>query len=247
MQWPLRPLAQIQTLVGPCAWRASMLPAHFDYLRGHPSLLVTHPDDSPELLSSLAPMIASFPVMLSIREPRFSRRIPDAITQRLDALKLPAVEIVALFVEDPADLKSGATFQYLYELRDRGVFKHIALAHPDIRMVEWLTLHTPAPVIVMPYHLADQGARHRALASAFDNGMIPVGVGSSWFSGPAADMSMESIRFGLAESARVLPVMETPIPGGAAPMSLDEVEESWQLYSSANPVPAPLPRSLPPE
>jgi aryl-alcohol dehydrogenase-like predicted oxidoreductase len=198
------------------------------------------------------------PTLLGIREPPFIRRLPGLIESRMAALGLQCVDILTLWVNDVMELKHGGAIQVLFDLRARGLCDHIGLAHPDVRDLEWLALHTAVRVLVVPYSLEDQSARYRLFAAAQDSGMVclasdptpgarassPADSGPSLQ--PAAYRLPPSLSFSLAESARALPILSQPIPDDLAPMSPNQIERAWELYQRTHAEPAPLPRGGPP-
>ncbi len=247
--WPTRVLAPLAITVGPCAWRASMLatnsssapapaPGAAPYLRAHPSLIAALPDDGEDTLRAAAPAAAGLPVLLGVREPAFSRRLPALIESRMRAIGRDRVDLLALWVQDTAQLKGGSAMQTLFELRRNGRAGEIALAHEDVREVEWLALNTAARALVAPYGLHDQSARYRALAAAHEHGMACIAIAGS---DPA------SIRFALGEADRALPVLAGPIPPDTTPMGPQEVESAWAEYRVSHAEPAPLTKGIPPD
>src|SRR5262249_49827605 len=150
------------------------------------------------------PRLGDLPVLLNLREPPFARRLPEAIAARLAALGRPRVDILALWVEDVADLKGGVMLQMLRRLREQGVVGHIGLGHADIRNVEWLALHPPARALVMPFSLAEQDARFRAIGKAEEYGMARIAAAP-----PGIDV--DAMRFALGAHDLALPVLDVPI------------------------------------
>lgn len=247
--WPLHRLEPLDITVGPCAWQATMLAGpHADFVRRRPSLIVVGPDEDDEMLRAVAPQLAGRPVMLAIREPSFARRLGDLIRAKLQCLALPRVEILTLWVDQIMDLKGGSMLQTLQACRERGLARNIGLALRDSRDAEWAATHTSVRLVALPYHLADQSARYRALETIEQYGMAALALGPAGDDRlrPAAEEE-SSLRFALVESRRALPLLDRPIPAELAPMDAAEVERRWQDFRAAHEAPTPLPRGSPPE
>lgn len=242
ISWPQRVVAPLGLPAGPCAWRASMLtdPAMLAYVQQHPSWIVIEPEDDDEVLAAVSPLAATMPVVVRMIEPDFTRRFEAQIRSRVEPLSAPAAA-VSLYVEEPSELKSGGLMQILYDLRGAGLFKHIGLASDDVLAAEWLSRHTPARLIALPYTLTDQAARYRATAMAAEMGQACIAVS------PIADDDSSALAFALGESSRVLPLRDKPLPEGWQPMDDQAIEAAWQAYQAAHPAPPPLPRGRPPE
>lgn len=237
--WTQRKLNHTDIRVGPCAWRLPMLTGNDrDYVRAHPSLIVVNPTDSDEILRNAGPHATGMPVLLAIKEPAFARQLRDSILQRLNALGLDRVDALVLHVQDPAEIKSGGLLQTMFELRDSGTVGCLGLAHPDSTVAEWLSLNAATRLLGLTYSLHDQSAAYRAIPSAQEYGM-------SAFDLTCPDDD-EAIRFALAQSNQVLPVLDRPIPTGLTPMNNDQAAEAWQTYSQNHPPPEPLKRGRPP-
>ncbi len=238
--WPQQALIPTDIPVGPCAWQLAMLAGeHADYVAAHRSLIVVGLDDDDAMLAAAAPRLADLPVLLNLREPAFARRLAGPDRGQASRPGPVALDMLALWVADVADLKGGAMMQTLRRLHDEGVVGYLGLGHLDVRNVEWLALHTPARVLVLPFSLEDQAARYRAITAARDYGMACVAA--------APAVGVDAIRFALGASGWVLPVLEAPLPSGIAPMTPAQVEQAWQAYREAHAEPAPLPSSRPPE
>ncbi|MEX0744339.1 MAG: hypothetical protein WD118_01950, partial [Phycisphaeraceae bacterium] len=239
MHWTTRLLAPTDISVGPCAWRITMLAGeHADYVHAHPSLIVAAPDDDDAVLAAAAPRLAALPVLLGVAEPTFARRFAGQIEQRMQALGRSRVEALVLHVDDPQELKSGGLLQTMFNLRQAGVVDQLGLASGDPLAVEWLAVNTAVRLLGVPYGMNDQAVRYRALAQATAYGMAAVALG--------APPDEAATRFALAESRRVLPVLDRPLPADLEPMSDDEVAAAWDAYRTEHDEPAPLPRGRPP-
>lgn len=248
MDWNIRPLPHTTNLhVGPCAWRGTMLnQGRRDYLAQHPSLLVFTPADSVSDLQAAGEVLRTlpekeFPVLVGIQEPEFTRTLPGLIEARLKALGRKSIDVLTLWVQDPAELKAGGSLHTLMKLREQGVIHHLGLAHAEVRSAEWLAINMAVRVLHLPYSLHDQAARHRAIGAAFESEM-------ACLSHDSTDVRDEqALRFALGDASRVLPVVASPIPENLTPMSPEEIEQAWASYQQSHPAPAPLPRSRPPE
>jgi hypothetical protein len=242
--WTTGPLPHTAITVGPCAWHVTMLLEHWDYVRSRPSLVVVPADMEGDALRAAADPLHElrWPVLVGMTEPRFTRRLASMALARLAALGLHGAEVLALQVDDPAELKAGGALQALFELRNEGIINHLGLIHADPRMAQWLAINTPARAILTGYGLHDMHARHRALPAAAEHGMDC--LSASLFGGHA---SLDALRFAWAERSRCLPVLRQPIPDDLVPMTEDEVESHWQAWQASHPAPTPLPRSTPPE
>lgn len=237
--WTQRTLPHTGITVGPCAWRLTMLAGpDRTYVQSHPSLIVADPADDDAMLEQAGPHLGTLPMLLGIAEPAFARQLEAAITQRMQRLNKQRVEAVVLHVGDPAEIKSGGMLQTLFALRDAGVIGCVGLAHPDATVAEWLSMNAAVRLLGVRYSLDDPAARHRALTSAEEYGMSAYTLNS-----PRGDGAM---RFSLAESPRVLPVLDRPIPAGLMAMPADEVEAIWQANQQKTPPPPPLKRGIPP-
>lgn len=237
--WPQRTLPHTEITVGPCAWRLPMLVGlNRDYVRSHPSLIVTGPPDDDAVLEQAAQHVDGLPLLLGICEPTFTRQLEAAITSRLDRLHKQRVDAVVLHVDDPSEIKSGGMLQTLFAMRDAGVIGCVGLAHPDAAVAEWLSMNAAVRLLGVKYSLDGLAARHRALPSAEEYGMSAYALSS-----PHGDRAM---RFALAECHRVLPVLDRPIPAGLMAMSADEVEAVWRADQQKTPPPPPLKRGMPP-
>ncbi|MEX0744190.1 MAG: hypothetical protein WD118_01200, partial [Phycisphaeraceae bacterium] len=129
--WPTRTLAPTDLVVGPCAWRISMLVDHADHVRPRPSLIVVSPEDDDDVLTAAAPKLGDLPVLLVVPEPSFARRLPASIEKRMEALGRERIETLMLQVDEVTELKSGGLLQTLFNLRDRGAVAHLGLASDD--------------------------------------------------------------------------------------------------------------------
>jgi hypothetical protein len=245
--WPQRRFEPLPFPVGPCAWRVTMLPAHAEYIRTHPSLVVVTPADDESVLRAAQPHLGGLPVMLGFEEPPFARAVRDTVLGRMTALGRDRVDVLTMWVDQTADLKGGSVLQVIRALREEGRIDELGLAHHDVREAEWLALRTTARLLAMPYHLGDQAARYRALEAAREHGMACLACGPMEDRATAIPDDEKSLRFALAEHARGLPVLDAPLPPGLTPMSTEEVEAHWKEYRAHHAEPAPLPRSVPPE
>lgn len=240
--WTQRILPHTDITVGPCAWRLPMLIGeHADVVKAHPSLIIVDPADNDALLGQAAPHIKQYPVLLGIAEPPFARQLQGEFNRRMTRLDLQRIDALVLHIDDPAEIKSGGMLQTMFDLRDRGVVGTLGLAHPDPRVAEWLAMNTAVRLLGVNYALTDQAIRHRALGQIEAYGMSAYALAS-----PAAG-DIESLRFALSQTHRVLPVLDHPIPAELTPMPDDRAEQAWQLYKDSTPPPEPLKRSLPPE
>jgi hypothetical protein len=237
--WTIRKLEHTDIDVGVCAWRLPMLAGpDRDYVKAYPSLIVVDPTDSDELLQQAGPHTAGLPVLLGISEPAFARQLEATVMQRLELMGRNRVDALVLHVDDPSEIKSGGMLQTMFGLRERGVVGCLGLAHPDANVAEWLTINSAVRLLGTNYALGGQSARHRAISSASEYGMSTFALEC-----PSDD---QSVRFALAETGRVLPVMDRPIPAGLMPMSAQEVALMWQQYGEEHPPPPPLQRGKPP-
>ena len=239
IDWTQRKLDHTDIPVGPCAWRLPMLAGpDRDYVQAHPSLIVIDPTDSNDTLEQAGPHTAGLPVLLGIQEPAFARQLRDHILQKLSTLGRDRVDALVLHVDDPAEIKSGGMLQTMFELRDAGVVGSLGLAHPDAHVAEWLSSNAAIRLLGLGYSHADQSAAYRAIRSAHEYGMAAYALTS-----PSDD---KAIRFALAQSQQVLPVLDRPIPNGLTPMSEAELAHAWQTYADRHPPPPPLKRGRPP-
>lgn len=237
--WPQCTLPHTDITVGPCAWRLPMLGGpDRDYVKSHPSLVVVDPADSDAVLEQAGSNIGTLPVLLGIAEPAFARQLESSITRRMQRLNKQRVDALVLHVDDPAEIKSGGMLQTLFALRDAGVIGCVGLAHPDAAVAEWLSMNAAVRVLGVNYSLDSLATRHRALPSAEEYGMSAYALNS-----PGDD---RALRFALAESHRILPVLDRPIPADLRAMSAVEVEAIWRADQQKTPPPPPLKRGLPP-
>ena len=237
--WPQRTLPYTEITVGPCAWRLPMLAGpDRDYVQSHPSLIVVDPADSNAVLEQAGPHLGSLPVLLGIGEPTFARQLESTIAQRMQRLNRQQIDALVLHVDDPAEIKSGGMLQTLFAMRDAGVIGCVGLAHPDATVAEWLSMNAAVRLLGVNYSLDDLAARHRTLPGVEEYGMSAYALSS-----PQGDRAM---RFALAESPRVLPVLDRPIPAGLMAMPADEVEAIWRADQQKTPPPPPLKRGMPP-
>jgi hypothetical protein len=215
------------------------------YVVQRPSLVVVDPEDEPALLGRAATRLRDWPaprppIMLTVPEPAFARRLRDAVLRRIGQLGVDHIDVLALRVDDPQELKGGGMLQTLFDLRGQGVISEVGLAHGDVRAAEWLAVHSAARVLVVDYSLENQAAGYRLIDTAREYGMALVALRQ-----PPDDPA--AVRFALGQSQRVLPVMDRALPGGLQPMGRDEIESCWQSYCATHLAPEPLPRSAPPE
>jgi hypothetical protein len=236
---------------------------HETYLAGRPSLVVIDPDSDPQSLTAYQPVLSRlrlrlrsdgaqrpdpqdipWPVLVGLREPDFVRRLPGRVKDRLEALSLPRVEVLALWIEDPQDLKGGGLLQALFDLRDTGVTRYIGLVCRDAPAAEWLAMNSAVRVLGVPFHLSDQSARYRALPTAAEHGMACLALGRA--AATTAEGDEQAIRHALGDSARALPVLDAPIPAGLQPMTGQELDQCWETYRASHDEPPPLPRGRPP-
>jgi hypothetical protein len=108
-----------------------------------------------------------------------------------------------------------------------------------------MAMHTPATAYLVPYELSDLTARHAAIPAIVDNGGVPLGLPSSWFTPSTSQPDSESIRFALGDSDTVLHVLDAPIPPGLQAMSSQEAQSAWDTFSRSRIFPSPLGRGLP--
>lgn len=237
--WTQRTWPHTDITVGPCAWRLPMLAGpDRGYVRSHPSLIVIDPADDDGLLKQAGQHLGALPVLLGVAEPAFARQLQAAIAHRLDGLERQRVDALVLHVEDPAEIKSGGLLQTLFALRDAGVIGCVGLAHPGADVAEWLSMNTAVRLLGVNYSLDNLSARHRALLSASEYGMSAYALNC-----PRDD---RAVRFVLAQSGRILPVLDRPIPAGLTAMPPDEAEAIWLNDQRKNPPPPPLKRGMPP-
>lgn len=239
MDWQTRKLQHTDIDVGPCAWRLPMLAGEDrDYVLAHPSLIVVDPTDRDELLQQVGPASADLPIMLGIQEPAFARHLRDLITRRMELLGRDTLDALVLHVDDPAEIKSGGMLQTMFDLRDQGIVASLGLAHPDANVAEWLSMNAAVRLVGVAYGLADQSADHRAIKSIASYGMSAFAL-----DGPQDD---PAIRFALARTDRILPVLDRPVPAGLTPMTSEQASQAWEAYAAEHPCPPPLPRGRPP-
>lgn len=248
--WSQRRVEPLGLLTGPCAWRASMLvgqtPQTSDeavaYLLAHPSLVIVEPEDDVAVMDQVAKVAEHMPVMLCMDEPAFVRRLDEQVRKRVAQLKQDKAAGVILRVEELSELKAGGLLQALFSLREQGVIDHVGLAAEDVRGAEWLAPQTAARVLRLPYSLADQSARYRALPLAAE--MEQLCIASQLI----ADITDETaLAFALGDASRVLPVLDKPLPARWRAMTADEVDAAWSTYQQSHEAPAKLPRSHAPE
>ena len=251
--WAIRAWRPSDLTVGPCAWWSTALSNTPDEIQDKPSLVAVHPDHDAEHLNELAPLLASlreqtedrmqgtapWPVMLGLHEPSFARRLPELVRRDLEALALPRIEVLTLWIEDPQDLKSGGLLQTMFAMRDEGLVRYIGIACEDALVAEWVVMNTAARVIAMPHHLTDQSARHRALDTAEEHGYVCLATGPH-------TATPEAMRFALGSSDLALPVLDAPPPPNVTPMDPQQIESCWSDFQAKHPSPPPLPRGRPP-
>ncbi len=258
--WPLRAWDPIDVTVGLFAWWGSALIHEGEAVQDRPSLVVVEPDlDTPRLAQlgqtlskvrghrdAAAGHAPRWPVMVGLRQPPFARWLPKNVRDRIETLGLgggrggSGVDVLALWVEQPQDLKAGAMLQTMFDLRHEGLTRHIGLVCEDPRGAEWLAMNTAARVVGFTYHLADQAAGYRAISAAADHGMACLAIGVD-------DRDDQAVRFAMGQSAHALPVLGTAPRAGLRPMTHEETRESWQGYRATHDAPPPLPRGRPPE
>ena len=250
----MRTIEQVGLKVGPCAWRASMLVGQTEqgreqtsedalaYVLKHPSLIIVVPEDGDDVMAQVAKAADHMPVMICMPEPDFARRFGDQIRKRVAQLNRDKIAGVILRVEELSDLKAGGVLHAMFSLREEGLIEHVGVATEDARGAEWLSPQTAARVLMLPYSLEDQSARYRALPLAADMGQLCIA------SEPVADVSHEAaLAFALGESARVLPVLDRPLPSNWRAMTELQVEAAWVQYQTEHPAPTKLPRSHAPD
>lgn len=248
--WPVRTFEPLGLQVGPCAWRASMLVGQTSqaseqalaYVLKHPSLLIVEPEDGDDVMAQAAKAAGQMPVMICMHEPDFARRLAEQIRKRIAQLNREKIAGVILRVEELSDLKAGGVLHAMFGLREEGAIEHVGLATQDARGAEWLSPQTAARVLMLPYSLDDQSARYRALTLVGEMGQFCIA------SEPLADVNNEAVlSFALGESARVLPVLDQPLPANWRAMTEQQVEVAWANYQTQHPAPAKLPRSHAPD
>ena len=238
-KWTTRTLPHTDITVGPCAWRLPMLAGDDrDYVKAHPSLIVVDPADDDALLGQAGQALEGLPVLLGVNEPAFARQLEGEIERRMALLGRDRLDALVLYVDDPAEVKSGGMLQTMFSLRDRGVIGSLGLAHRDPRAAEWLAINTAVRLLGVNYGLEDQSTGYRALPAAADYGMSAYSLDCPHDEG--------AVRFALAQSERVLAVLDRPIPAGLRPMTAEEAEAARNEYKQDNPPPQPLKRGLPP-
>ncbi len=248
MPWTTRQLIPTDITVGPLAWDANLLlnPQATPIIAAHPSLIVVNHDVSDSDLQGMGERLQTLPnhaVMLSVREPEFTRRLPELVQQKIKCVGRSAIDILSLWVEDePSSLKSGSSLQVLFDFRTRGLVHWLGLGHADVRAVEWFARHTPARVLQIPHHLDDMSAHYRAIAAADEFGMACVAQPSQH--------TDQTWRFALGYTDKVMPICtdiqlferNTDCLG----MNRDELATAWSAYTATNAEPEPLPRGKPP-
>lgn len=253
--WPQRTVQPLGLVVGPCAWRASILAGSTEtdrdqavaYLLAHPSLVLVEPEDDASIMQQTARIVHQMPVMLCMNEPDFARRMESQVLARIASLQCEKVAGVILRVEELSDLKSGGLLHALFSLREEGVIAHVGVAAQDARGAEWLSPQTAGRVLMLPYALADQSARYRALPLAADMEQLCIASDPVPVSAQADGLDADALAFALGESNRVLPVLDRPLPTHWRAMNAAEVEDAWQVYQGQHPAPPRLPRSHAPE
>lgn len=248
--WTQRIVEPLGLAVGPCAWRASMLAGATAeecdqataYVLAHPSLVIVEPEDDAGVMKQVARVAKKMPVILCMNEPDFVRRFEAQVRARVAELESESVAGVILRVEELSDLKAGGLLHTLFTLREQGVVKHVGVAAEDARGAEWLSPQTASRILMLPYSLADQSARYRALPLAADMEQLCIASEPVQQSHDA-----DALAFALGEAHRVLPVMDRPLPADLRAMNDREVEAAWQTYQTTHAAPARLPRSHAPE
>ena len=101
-------------MVGPAAWRATMLKpggdGHIGYVLEHPSMIVFGPDDGPSLIEEVGPLLREcpdFPVMLGIHEPSLARRVVERCRHALTTMGRAKLDILMVWVESVQDLHAS--------------------------------------------------------------------------------------------------------------------------------------------
>jgi hypothetical protein len=214
--------------------------AHAAHIEEHPSLIVIdaarHDDD---VLRACAARAASCPIMLIEPEPVFVRRFRETIVQHLKKMKRDRIDVIALHVEEPADLKAGGLAQIMMRLREQRIVDHIGVCHGDVRSAEWLIENSGARVLGIRYGLAEQHAAYRTIPKATEYDMACLRLN------PPKDGA--DLRFALSDSARVLPLCDRPLPAGITVFSQDERETAWRHWQATHEPPPPLDRGRPPD
>jgi hypothetical protein len=237
--WTTRILPHTDIEVGPCAWRLPMLAGpDKDYVASHPSLVVVDPSDDDALLEQAGHNMEGLPVSLGVTEPAFARQLKGRVLDRMRILGRDRLDALVLHVDDPAEIKSGGMLQTMFALRERGVVGCMGLAHRDPRVTEWLAKNAAIRLLGVSYTSGDQAAGYRSLPAAAEYGMSAYTLDCPEDDG--------AIRFALARSGRVLPVLDRPIPAGLGAMPDDEAESLWSDYKDEHPPPPALERGKPP-
>ncbi len=248
MPWTKRQLAPTDIAVGSWAWDANLLldPQSYPTIAAHPSLLVIHHDVTDADLLRIGEQLQTMPahaVMLSVREPEFTRRLPGLIEQKMKSLGRSVIDVLSLWVSDePSSLKSGSSLQIVFDFRSRGLVRWLGLGHDDVRAVEWFAKHTPARVLQIPHHMDDLSAHYRAIAAAEEFGMACVAQPCSH--------TDQAWRLALGHNNKVLPICSDiglfeRNPDGVG-MNDDELAAAWSAYQATHTEPEPLPRGKPP-
>jgi hypothetical protein len=211
------------------------------YVRAHPSLVIVEPEDGAEVLASAGVVARDMPILLRVTEPDFVRRFEAKLRQRVEALGVSRVAVIALTVQDAGELKSGGLLQVMFSMREAGLFDHVALATDQVNTAEWLSGNSAIHGLMLPYGLEDQSARYRTIPLMKQ--MIQAAAALRVV--PHDDDAAAAFAWG--DSERVLPVMDRPWPEHVTPWTAQEVERAWEDYQQAHQPPEPLPRSRPPE
>lgn len=228
--------------IGRCAWDASLLAdeMHAEHVEEHPSLIVVDAARHDQAtMQACATRATSCPMMLIEKEPVFVRHFRETILRHLDALRRSSIDVIAVHVEEPADLKAGGLMQTMMQLRDQGVVRHIGVCHGDARAAEWLVENAGARVLGTHYGLTNQHAAHRVIPKAAEYGMACIRL--------TPTVNEDDLRFALMESNRVLPLCNQPIPVKITPFSQEERQSAWMTWQASHEPPLPLDRGRPPE
>jgi hypothetical protein len=258
--WITRLLPHTGITVGRCAWAFPLTldPDNARFLLDRPSLIVVGPDDdaAPMLPTHTIDVLARLPLALHIHEPEFIRHLPAIIETKLATLGRDYADVVILHVQEPADIKSGSAIQALTRLRDRGKLRSIGLSAATALDAEWLAGTSSAKILSVPFDIDEQMIRYRALAAMSEFSMDAISehpvacvpsADATNSNAVGSDGKNFAVRFALAMSSLVLPILATPIGDEVDPLSAEEAEAVWQKYALGHPAPPPLPRSRPPE